>query len=541
MGAELDLTLGELELTFSETIRSISFRPESITLLSSNDTDTAIQFNLTGGSFNSGPEFDSTVISFTLVADDILEIQAREDLANSSETSYILYTPVLARDLANNPAELIPPFQVTRYVPDMVDPDIFNFLELDLTLRQLVVEFNEPVDITTANASYFTLQEVDDNELGASESITLTGGAFIYRDPVANQKRVLVLQLNAHDYREIVLNNRIGTSILSTHISLPVGAVFDFAGNPLVNIPPSDGRVVQQLIPDNTIPMLLMFDLDINTGTFTLEFDNVMNPDRLDPTAITIQDAALATVSYRLTGGSTNSRPDYIIEMNITANDLNEIKRITGIATNDSNTYITIDAHLIDSFGGTLIEYVGGVGTDVLSITDGSGLQVRGFTPDITDPELVKFDLDLNRGELILTFSETVNASSFDLTEILLQNADANATRGFSLTSRSPPPLRGTLPLQTMSTSDDSTVITITLGFDDMNDIKRFTDLAIDNLTTYISFPNTTILDMNDNPVVSVQPYDARMVDIFTADLTPPELVDFLLDVNMSVLQLVFT
>ena len=205
----------------------------------------------------------------------------------------------MARDLANNLAEVIPPFQVTGYVPDMVDPDIFNFLEFDLTLRQLVIEFNEPVDITTANASHFTLQEFPNNTHGDGETITLTGGVFSYRDPVANQKRVLVLQLNAHDYREIVLNSRIATSILTTHISLPVGAVFDFAGNPLVDIPPSEGRVVQQLIPDNTIPMLLMFDLDINTGTL-LEFDNVMNPDRLDPTAITIQDAALATVSYTL-------------------------------------------------------------------------------------------------------------------------------------------------------------------------------------------------------------------------------------------------
>ena len=324
---------------------------------------------------------------------------------------------------------------------------------------------------------------------------------------------------------------------LNTYISLPVGAVFDVAGNPSVEIPSANGTIVGRLIEDNTIPELLEYDLDLDAGTITLQFDNVMNPATLDPTAITIQDAPLAIFSHTLTSGSTSSKPGYSVVIDLTVEDLNEIKRITEIATERGNTYLTVAAELLDSFGGTLVPYEGGVGINVLAITDGSGLQVTNFTEDTTDPVLVSFDLDLNRGELLLTFNETVNASSLDLIELVLQSSREsieNDTREFRITARDDTGFR------TTSSQDDSTIITVTLGFDDMNDIKRFTDLATDNSSTYLSFVNTTIFDMNDNPIVPIYSNDAMQVSIFTEDSTPPTLFSYDLDVDNGFLYLTF-
>lgn len=537
VGATLDLTAGMVILTFSETVRTTAFNPDQITLLSSNNTaaNSTTVYRLTGGIFNSGPAFDSTVVPFDLTPQDLLEILARDDLAISIETSFILYTSLITTDLASNVAETIPPFQVTEYIEDEVNPNNITFLELDLSLRQLVVEFNEPVDLATADASLFILQEFRDNVFGAGDSYTLTGGSFSYRDPDSNQKRVLVLQLNAVDYRTIVLDEDLATSIFDTFLALPSGAAFDFAGNPLTDIPISDGRMVVDLIPDFTTPELLTFDLDIDSGLFTFEFDNVMNPDTLDGTAITIQDAATANVSYTLTGGSTDSPSDYTIDVQLTPDDLNEIKRLTGIATSNEDTYLTVTASLLNNFGGMLIEDIGGIGTDLLAITDDNGIQVRNFTPDTTDPILEGFDLDLDANELILTFSETVNASSLVLTEIVLQNTPENASTEFVLTTRGAP------DLNTVSTQLDSTVITIALGFDDMNDIRRLTDLAINSETTYILFPNITVFDMFDNPIEPVFSDAAQPVSTFTEDMTSPELVEYSLDVNTGLLFLTFT
>ena len=539
VGSSLDLNDGTLELTFSETIRSISFRPDQITLLSSSNasSNASTAYTLTNGAFNSGASFDGTVISIALDPADLLEIQANEGLATSRNTSFIIYTETIAVDLANNEAELVPPLQVGAFTSDGVDPNIFSFLELDLTLRQLVVEFNEPVDLANANASLFTLQEFPNNTIAASAgvNITLTGGTFSYRDAEANQKRVVVLSFNVEDYRTIVLERRIATSVFTSYISLPVGAVFDFAGNPLVDIPPSDGRQVEALIPDLTIPEILQYDLDLDLGRFTVYFDNVMNSSTLDARAITIQDAATGSVPYTLTGGRTSSSPDYSIVIEMSMQDLNEVKRLTAIATEVNNTFITVTANLLDSVGGVLTPRVGGAGIDLLAITDNNGLQVRNFTPDTTDPFLASFDVSIDVGEIRLTFDETVNASSLDLEAITLQNAAGNTTRNFSLT------VRGIEEgLETVSTQEDSTVITISLGFQDLNDIKRYTDLAVNNQTTFITFGNTTVSDMNGNSVVAIASDNAGQVSQFTPDSTPPTLEGFSLDLNTGELVLTF-
>ena len=542
IGAVLDLTRANLELTFSETIRSTSFRPNEITLLNSNDTaNTNIsQYTFTGGEIIPNAPFDSPIISFNITPSDLLEIQARETLAVSLETSYILYNPSVATDLAevDNRAEVIPPFRVTEFIDDTIDPDVFEFLELDLELRQLVLEFNEPVDISTANASLFTLQEVNRNIFGDGASITLIGGTFSYRGPDINQKRVIILSLNTEDYMRIVLENRIATEVGDTFISLPSGSVLDFAGNPLIDIPPTNGRGVVRLIPDLTNPDVVGFALDVDAGLLTFEFNNVVNVATLMSTAVTIQDGASSTVSHTLTDGTSNSTSGYSIMLYLTTADLNEIKRLIGIATSESNTYITVAAEFIRSHGGALIPFVGGEGVDIRAITNGNGLQVDSYTPDTTDPFLANFDLDLDLGELSLTFDETVNASSLDLTEIVLQNTPGvveNDTRQFTLT------IRNVSDPMTVSTQDDSTVVTIALGFEDMNDIKRFTDLAIDNSTTYIFFSNATIVDMNDNPVIEIPSDSAQQVDMFTQDRTSPQLVNFDLDMDVGLLSLTFT
>ena len=536
IGASLNLTEGSLKLTFSETIRAASFRPSEITLQNqSNVTSNAtVSYTLTGGSFDTDPEFDSTAITLFLTPSDIREIQARETLATSSEDSYLIYTPLIATDLASIAAEVTDPIQIIDYFRDSLDPQLFSFVRLDLSERLLIVEFDEPVDISTVNVSHCILQETRRNVFADGNRIALTGGTFSYLDPVENQKRVLILQFNAEDYRRIVLDDAIAKSLDTTHISLPLGAVFDFAGNPLVDIPEDNGSPVQELVEDLRNPQLLGYDLDIDSGLLSLEFNNVMNPATLNPSALTVQDNLIASSSYQLTMGETNSLSDYIIELQLADIDLNEIKRITEIATRPTNTFITFSADLIDSHGGQLIQ-LEATGVDVLAITDGNAKIVRNFTSDSNRPSLVTFTLNLDTNELMLTFNETVDASELNLTEIILQNEASNTSREFRLTLRTE-----TDPVPTLSSQQDSTVITVFLGFDDRNDIKRFTDLAINNETTFISFSNETLIDMNSQPVIAIPGDEARQVTDFTEDRTAPTLVRFSLDVDDGILKLTF-
>lgn len=67
----------------------------------------------------------------------------------------------------------------------------------------------------------------------------------------------------------------------------------------------------------------------------------------------------------------------------------------------------------------------------------------------------------MNLGELTLTFSETVNVTTLDVTEILLlNNEDSNITQSYRLTNAS------------YSGSPDWPIFVIQIGPPDLNEIK---------------------------------------------------------------------
>ena len=155
--------------------------------------------------------------------------------------------------------------------------------------------------------------------------------------------------------------------------------------------------------------------------------------------------------------------------------------------------------------------------------------------PDTTQPELVMFSLDINEGILNLTFSETVDATSLKVDQItLLAHPEANESD--YVHSLSPPPYGGS-----GTNSINSTLISITLGDGDLNEIKRLFRLATSVNTTFLSITEDTIVDMSG---LKVAPYNEtsplRAFEV-KADTTDPVLVGFSLDMNEGVLSLTFS
>ena len=534
IGVMVNLTSAGVTLYFSEPVRASTFRPEELMLYSSSNVS-GPSYTLTGGTFETDP---GQVIFFALLDVDYLEILANEDIAQTLETTYITYTSDLVDDLAENDATAITtPLRVTEYYQDEVVPELVRFQALDLEERSLLLEFSEAVDLNTFNATLISLYGIPFRDR-VEFVINITGGTVQYQDPDAFQKRRVRLDFNEEDYRSVVLQPNIGTAVETTHISLPRETVADFNGNLLRGNTVNNFSQVLTLQDDNRPPLLTEFDLDVNTGTLTLEFDNVMNPATLATSGVTIQNRERATASYTLTGSSsTASEPGYVIVVDLSIVDLNAIKRNDDIATEVETTYITITANLLSSYGGINSANIFPPGLNVLSIVDGNALQVRDFTNDTTDPVLTEFDLDVDQGVVTLTFDETVRASTLDLTEIVLQNGMQfveNVTTQFRLTTRN------ALGGSTSSSQNDSTVISVSLGFQDLNDLKRLTDLGTGTFDTYISLSNATIQDMNGNPLVSVSDSNATQARAFAGDQTPPSLVRFDLDMNSDTLTLTF-
>ena len=98
--------------------------------------------------------------------------------------------------------------------------------------------------------------------------------------------------------------------------------------------------------------------------------------------------------------------------------DFNSIKSNTAIASNVNNTYISITPELIRDVSESR--------HGVISVEQ----QVANFIPDNSLPSLVAFTLDVNTGVLTMSFTEAVEQSSFNVTEIKLQS-DTHSHRFF--------------------------------------------------------------------------------------------------------------
>ena len=98
--------------------------------------------------------------------------------------------------------------------------------------------------------------------------------------------------------------------------------------------------------------------------------------------------------------------PTDVLTIYLGRDDLNEIKFLTELAVSNTTTYLTAKPLAIRDMKSL----------DLVPISTTNALQVNHFTADQTPPTLTHYVLDLNLGNLHLTFLETVNITTLNFT-----------------------------------------------------------------------------------------------------------------------------
>ena len=153
----------------------------------------------------------------------------------------------------------------------------------------------------------------------------------------------------------------------------------------------------------------------------------------------------------------TNSTDDPIITVYIGSTDLNAIKAIYELANFPNSTYISITEETVADM----------IGLPVQPLSPNASLAAGTFVEDTTGPVLLSFTLNLTSEMLILTFDETVNVDSFNITHITVQS-DSN----FSLSTYH------SLRDYRAIVMENTTTISVLLALDDLHEIKLDTELA---------------------------------------------------------------
>ena len=510
----LDLDTNTLELNFSDIIdvstlstSEISFQPSQVR--GSNDPYVEL-------STVQSDSDDGFSVLFNLASSDVDELNTFPSLANEINNTYISITADAIDDIFGKKVVSITPLDALkayRVIPDGNNPEIANF-SINFNTETLSLTFSETVNIETIDLTQITI-----NTLSPPLGVTLGGGIIIG----PHYSTMVNIELTRDDLNSIKLLTMLAVDKESTYISITNATFKDSNGNPSIEI---QAKIAEKYTPDQTSPVLLEAKFDLNEASLMLTFDEIVNVSTFTPTGVTFQSSkSLPIATYTLSGGKwtmTNSR---FITVNITEEDLNEIKKNFHVATSFTNTFILLGNNSLKDMND-----VGFINIGAVQVLEND------YVKDTTNPELEAFTFDLNLGHINLTFSETVDSTTLNISQITL--LAENGTNSDDLTHVL---VSGKYPSASQTFSPNGTVIIISIGSDDLNEIKRLFDLATDPYNTFISLPDSAIQDMNDNSLVPVTEEDPLMADVVVPDITNPELENFSLDLNEGILSMTFS
>ena len=502
---DLDVNSGLLTLSFNEIVDTRLFMPNGLVIRSS-DSAGALFYRLTGGERISSLFSDVVVISLT--STDLNGIKATS-FAKERANTYLTIEPSTITDLspAFNPVQRAT-LQVNMYGQDLVTPQLIRY-HLDLSNNVLLLTFTEPMNEQDLRVNLISLHSA---AMGGT-TYQLTGGTVTS----SNQRTIVRVAFSSEDLLAFKYGRTLATSVSDTFISIGTNAISDTSGIDLAAISRLPATSPNQFTPDTTRMALVDFTLDIFNGLLILTFDDVANASTFDPTGIVIQDAPLRGTNplLQLSPDSTTSSTDsLILVVQLTVSDRFALAQASGLATRVENTYLRIQSTTVQSIDGQ----------NVVAITDGNALRAGQFIGGGNGSELQSFTLNMNTGELVMTFNLQVDALSF--TPELVIFHDFSGTSNVSLT--------GGIPSGAMGGRQ----VTIQLTTNDINALKAQESVATSVSNTYLSLEVGSFADSLGGNAITPEPVQASSV---IADIVQPELQNFDLDLNLGQLRLTFS
>jgi hypothetical protein len=399
--------------------------------------------------------------------------------------------------------------QALNFVEDDTRPEIVSF-SLNLNFNQITLSFSEPVLASTLNPRSLMLSSHQNPASG--ESYNLTGGFFPSSATYAASN--ITISLTDADVIFLETNANIATGLTDTYLSASLPVVEDTNNNVNVALSPLSAET---FYADSSPPSIVLFDLDMDDGVLQIAFDDPVNTSTFNPTSITLQSGHLRHSMEWITLSSqyrANSPVGFSITLSLDSADLNEVKAIRNLCTRETDCYMTVAASAVHDPHGR----------GANPISDGEAQRVRRYTRDSTSPEIQNWKLNMNTGQIIVSFSETIDVTTVLPHRFVLSNS-MTGTTSYQLS-----------PLTELSPRDTASVLTLQMTAGDINAIKLNDMLGTSLNNSFLSVQSGAFGDMfsNLNDMVVIR------ASRFIPDETSPSLLQFSFNAYAGVLILIF-
>ena len=261
-------------------------------------------------------------------------------------------------------------------------------------------------------------------------------------------------------------------------------------------------------------------------------FNETVDVLNIDLSKITLQSSPISkAISFTF---DTSDLPDKITS-NVTIipslSDLNNLKKEPVCVSVDTCFISFPSSAITDTSNNDIVE---------ISSNDAQAIYDEDLILDTTRPEFVRFDtLDLDGGFFILTFTETINVTSVNLTEIVIQDS-------FNVLSSD-----DLIRLNTEGTFSDehNDSLNVTFSRDDLNLLKKLVQLCSQpgDFDCWIRFGSNFVKDMAGNSIHPVNDSDSifdadydTLPATFIEDTTSPTLEGFSIDMTEGTITFTF-
>lgn len=391
---------------------------------------------------------------------------------------------------------------------------------LDMQHGVLLLVFNKDMDavgltnLTTIAVYSFSGKHPNMYFLQGPPSVAPYGSSIAYQDSVA------FIPLNSFDLNHIKL---LDVQPAKTYLVITAGSFADSTGIDLFPRNAANPLFVERLVPDTTRPRLVNMTMDMGLTRLTLVFNEPMRASSFRLSDLTFQStvnaSSISAVSYRLTGGYVESDVNKLM-VQVSQDDAAQIKVTVGLLDDINHSYLSLLFGSVADFAGNYLD----------SIAHSAGRQIDEFVPDVVQPILQSFTLDLSEsvGHLLLYFSEPVVVHDMNITSIVLQSRFASRDGvSYRLTG-------GTIQ------SPDSDVIQIDFLDSDLINMKLMAGLIRLKRSSYLVCGADLASDVSGNALVPFADGRARSCNVYIADTTAPQVLKIGLDMNTNRISFLF-
>jgi hypothetical protein len=498
-------------LNFDKPVNVSTFNALALVLQADQVLAPGRSFVLTGGVAMSVNPFQ---VVLNMSSADHASIRLIAGLYVSMTRSYASFSNNLVMSLSGLPVLPVSSSNAQRaaqFVGDSSQAQITSF-NLDMTTNTLVLSFSAVVQASSFQISFLSLQSVL-NATSSQQQVTLTSGLLL----TSGMNSSVSISLNTSDVNIMKQRRICHTQSACWLTALDATAVDSFNVSSLGLLNGVGSIPVIVYVLDSVSPVLVAFDLDMNRSRVNLEFSETVWVVSLRTNLVSLSSSAILS-GVPLTNTSHSSSPDGTsLAIDISSDDLNAVKATGLVALSRSKSFLSLASNAITDVSGNGIPAV-------------SGFAVRDYAPDVNEPALMFFSVELDLTlDVVLTFNEVINVSTVDVTKLTLlpSNGPNNA---FVVSSGS-----------ASSASPFSRVVRISLSPGDANVVKSLNPLFTTISSSFLSSAAGLIFDVFGNPssaVLSNSPLQASSVTIGNVR---PGLLSFALDLNSGLLSLTFS